>query len=452
MSKFYTAMRLSFTVVVSLFIALLGLYNGPAKVEAQNQKPLLSSRAENVNATSNVTLNFTMPSGFILSGTVKSADGTPVFTGSVRAQSGGQIYSGPIMFRGISSMYQIVLPAGAYSLSVESLALDPATGSALFITSDVPGMVTVMGNTTRDIALAPPPATVPISGNVTSAGTLPTEGGISFTSSDRKIAASVELDGSYSARLPKGTYDVAISLGDIQSGDEDASLILRMGMITVNGPQSFNFMLPTTVALSGTVKNSNGTPAVPSSVFAIDTNDLGSLPSGTVGCEGGSFFTFLATLGSASIDKDSTTGAYRLALPPRAYSVAVTLDLDPREEGASILSFPIPFLGLTLNADRTQNFVTPQLPPFVTISGKVTDATGQPVAGAIVSAFTSKITNTPNAAFSTAVETASDGSYQLRVLSGTEYTVLVCPPQPGGSKLLAIGKLNKAVETMLQLK
>jgi hypothetical protein len=146
----------------------------------------------------------------------------------------------------------------------------------------------------------------------------------------------------------------------------------------------------------------------------------------------------------------SSTGAYRLTLPPRAYSVGVSIDLDPSETVVSTLSFPFPFLELDLSTDRIQNFTVPPLPPFVTISGRVTDSSGRPVVGAIVSAFTTRITNTPNAAFSTGTQTGSDGMYQVRVLSGTNYTILVCPPRTPSPNPLVDGKPNRIFETILR--
>jgi hypothetical protein len=206
-------------------------------------------------------------------------------------------------------------------------------------------------------------------------------------------------------------------------------------MITISGPQMFNLMLPTTATLSGTVRQASGAAAVPSQVSAIDINDLSNLPGENVTPCGGAFFAFVVTSGVALIPEESATGTYRLTLPPATYRVAANLDLDPSEEVASTLSFPL-LLDLNLTTDRIQNFTVPPLPPFVTISGRVTDNNGQPVAGAFISAFTSMVLNTP-AAFSTGTQTDSNGMYELRVLSGNGYTLLVCPPQPMTPNLLA---------------
>lgn len=447
MSKFFGSKPPFYTIVVSVFITLLAFYHGPTAMGAQDQRPLLGTRVENVNATSNITLNLTLPSGFTLSGAVMSQDQMPIFFGSVIARSGNQTFTGPITFNytSFSSIYRLVLPPGTYTLSVQRL--DP--NASLFITSDLPGMVTVMGNLTLNITVPAPPATVPVSGNITSLGTLPTRGNISFSSSDRKIQALANFDRSYRLNLPRGTYDVSVSLELMHPDGLRQFLTLRLGMINVSGPQTANFKLPMTVTLSGTVRNSTGTPAVPSSVSALDPNDVANLPGG-VGCGGALSPVFVATFGGVSIPKESTTGAYRLTLPPRAYSVAVSIDLDQGDEVISSLTFPVPSQQLNLSTDQTLNFVVPPLPPFVTISGRVTDSSGQPVAEAIVFAFTSMIMNTPNATFSTSVQTGSDGSYQLSVLSGTNYTILVCPPQPASTNSQAASILNRLRQTFLR--
>jgi hypothetical protein len=67
----------------------------------------------------------------------------------------------------------------------------------------------------------------------------------------------------------------------------------------------------------------------------------------------------------------------------------------------------------------------------VLIYGTVTDAQGQAVPGARVSAATSMITNTPNATFVTETLTDSTGQYSLLTLSGTNYTLVTCPSVTG---------------------
>ncbi|MEO0249587.1 MAG: carboxypeptidase-like regulatory domain-containing protein [candidate division WOR-3 bacterium] len=422
--------------IISILITLWTLYHVPSGTEAQDQRPLLPRREDNITATSNLTRDFTLPGGVTLSGTIRGADGVPVFFGIVIARSGDRVFTGTITFTGLSSTYRVVLPPGTYQLSVQRPILGSDPETVLFITSDLPGTVTVAGDTTRNIVVPATPAVVTVTGNVISNGTLPTQGAISFISLDGKIQGSTSFDRSYRISLPAGTYQVGVSLEILHPGNLRQVLTLRAGMVTLsNRPQTFNITLPRTVTLSGNVRQAGGAAAVPSQVYAIDVNDLAHVPGGeATGC-GGAFSEFVATAGFVTVPEGSTTGEYRLTLPPASYRVTVNLDLDPREEVWSVLSFP-PLLELNLTADRTQNFTVPSLPPFVTISGRVTDSSGQSVAEASISAFTSMVLNTP-AAFSTRTQTDSNGRYELRVLSGHGYTLLVCPPQPMAPNRLA---------------
>jgi len=92
------------------------------------------------------------------------------------------------------------------------------------------------------------------------------------------------------------------------------------------------------------------------------------------------------------------------------------------------LTFPVPALRLEVRGDMTQDFIRPALGTIVTISGRVTDASGNPVAGAFIGASSSDLTDTPNAAVEASVESGDDGRYTLKVLSGRQYTLTCSPP------------------------
>jgi hypothetical protein len=419
-SKYSKSKLLFSPVVVSLLITLFAL--APTFVTvAQTQKPLLGTQVTNVTATTNITQNATLQVVSMLSGRVMGSSPVPIFSGTVIAQSGNQTFTGPITF---SSTYQVALPNGTYKLTVQIFDLN--LGGVL-IAFELPGTVTVTGNRTFDITVPASPMAVSISGKVTSQGTLPTKGTLSFNTADGKIRAFANFDGTYDAMLPAGTYDVSVIP---MFGSTGQFLSLSLGKITVSGARTVDFVLPAAVALSGTVKYMNGAAAVPSSVFAGDFNAQPQPNMELNPCSGNPLITQSLTTGSSSIGKDSMTGAYRFVLPTGTYNAFVSVDLDPRDEVDSTLAFPNPLLQLALSADRTQDFTVPATPSFVTISGTVTDSMGQPVARASVSAFTSMITNTPNATFFTSTTTGNDGKYEMRVLSGTGYTITFCPPQP----------------------
>jgi hypothetical protein len=125
------------------------------------------------------------------------------------------------------------------------------------------------------------------------------------------------------------------------------------------------------------------------------------------------------------IPGESATGAYRLLLPPGTYLLSAGVGFDSEE---AMLFFPVPPRERSLMADATQDFVMPELSPFVSLSGRITDERGQPVARASISAFSDALTDVPNAAFSTSVEADAQGRYRLPLLRGTRYEITICPP------------------------
>ena len=85
---------------------------------------------------------------------------------------------------------------------------------------------------------------------------------------------------------------------------------------------------------------------------------------------------------------------------------------------------------MTIPENQLRDFTLPPLPEVVLISGRVMDQQNQPVSGAHVNAVSSMVTATPTVLFSNDVETNDMGVYQLLALSGVDYTVTVCPPEP----------------------
>lgn len=411
-------MKLFRFVMVSFFIALLFI-SSSWNTQAQNPNNLLPTTVTNVNATSNITLNLTLPSGFILSGSITNPSGLPLLGGTVIAQSTNAAFSGLIVPQGVNATYSIVLPAGTYSLSVDRLVFDFMTGNSYFLEQSLGIMVTVNANTTRNLVLPPLPTTFAVSGTVTGSSAFPAQGAISFTSADGRIRAFTELDRSYSLLVPAGSYFVTISPEVSQPGGIEQGLIIAMGMVTVSGAQTFNFTLPNGVNLSGTVRRTNGSPVPGATVFATMANNNNPL---------------LATGATSVVPDQSTTGMYRMTTPPGTYNVGAAVDIDLGQGQQGSLVFPFPFQSLTVAGNQTRDFTVPNTPAVVVISGTVRTQQGQPVAGAVVGAFSTTITNTPNVAFASSTETNSAGMYQLRVLSGTNYTVEAEPAAAPGGK------------------
>ncbi|RMG48519.1 MAG: carboxypeptidase regulatory-like domain-containing protein [Acidobacteria bacterium] len=417
--------RYLFISVVCLSLTLFSIpLHQRVTAAAQAGRPLLATRVDGVNVTQDVSLDLVLPLGFTLSGSVRSADGLPVFFGFVRARSDQGSFTGSIIFTGLTSAYRLVLPGGTYRLSVIAglIDLNSEDSAPIFMATEIPQTVTVTGNQTFDLTVPGLPTTYQISGRITGAGTLPTRGAIQFRSTDQTILGSTDFDPEYRLRLPAGTYQVAVSFGV----DERESLSMRVGEVTVNGPGTFDIRLPDTVTLSGTVKRADGEPATPAEVLAFDADELSSVGDPD---EGPFTPALFVTGGIASIPEQSTTGDYTLSVPPGSYAVASIADIDLGEGVGGQLTFPFPFLELNLVTDTTHDFRLPPLPSTAIISGTVTDENGQPVAQALVSASTESIMNAPDARFSSSTLTNEMGRYTLTVLHGSDYTVAVTPPQ-----------------------
>lgn len=430
MSILTRSKRLFRRLVIALFIALAFFSSDRGVTVAQDPRPLLGARVTNVNATANHTRDLTTPSGVVLSGKIQDADSLPLASGIVLAQSGNQSFVGAITFTGAASSYRVVLPPGTYKLAVQRLVLGENTGTFMFITSDLPGETTIAGNHTVDLVAPALPKLNVVSGKVMSQGALPTRGQMAFSSADGKIIALGLLDETYEVELPAATYEVLALFGENDLGAAGKTILVRLSKITVSGAQTADFTLPKTATLSGTVKRMDGAPAAPSTLFAVDANDLPNLPATTSLPCALPLSLFLLTEGAVEIRQENTTGAYSLPLPMRNYRVAVNLDLDPESEATSVLSFPDPFQAVDLSSDRTQNFTVPPLPAYVMMTGRVTDQNGEPVVGADIMAFTSTITNTPNATFQASTQSGASGKYELKVLSGSDYFIQICPPDP----------------------
>lgn len=414
-----------------------------ACAQAQEARALLGTRRTDLDLTRDTTLDLMLPSGFVLSGKILTDDPTAVLGGLVLARSGEQLFEGPISIgfsaSGLTATYRLVLPAGTYHLFLRRGILDldsGSEGSLLSVTSDLSQMVTISGNRTLDLSLPRPPDLITLSGRIASAGGFPTKGFLSFLSSDRSVWAEVPFDRNYTVKLPPGSYTVQAG---VREGDDEEMAygsFFTLERITVNASGMRDFVLPPAVTLSGKVTDATGRPAVPSMIVAFQKADPASSPSGDPPpCQGSADFYFFLPPngGQASIPRSSTTGAYALKLPAGTYVLYASWDLSPEPEQDLLLTssaFAFSFLERSLETDAVQDFTAPPLPEWATLSGRITDERGQPVAGASPTAFSQALTNTPGAAFSTGTETDANGQYRLRVLSGTAYRLEVCPPSP----------------------
>jgi hypothetical protein len=373
---------------------------------------LLSTTETGIAATSNVVRNKTLLTGFRLSGAITG----PGQATGVLATSGSSIYAGVVNTS--TGRYVIVLPAGTYTLKISFTPNGVSSSQSLNVTSTVTGSVTVAGDTTANITL-PTVTLFNVSGTVIGLSNLSaTATGleINFVTADGSIDGTFSLNanGNYQGLLPAATYSSGIS-ASISHATSLLPISQTLGMYNL-GPATVSgatvippYTVPATATLSGTV-NGTGTPVIGVSVGA-------STESSTI---------------VSSSTADMLSAQYKMLLPRNlTYTVDVTMALISGSSYLGSIVFPNPGSSLNLSADVVNyNFTVPTLPSRVTISGKVTDASNNPVSDVSVLASSQSITNTPNLQFSTFAQTDAGGNYSISVLSGTNYQLVFYPPPP----------------------
>ncbi len=133
---------------------------------------------------------------------------------------------------------------------------------------------------------------------------------------------------------------------------------------------------------------------------------------------------------SSSCGMTAPGGEYQaLAVNNRSYLVNANVTLAAAGGFlAARLHYPTFNLRAVVNGTTTVDVELPNLPETVTISGKVTSASGDPLAGVLVSASSRMITRAGGVQFSAAAIADTDGVYRFKILSGTEYAVEFVPP------------------------
>jgi hypothetical protein len=377
-------------------------------------KALLSQVQTGVGATSNVTVNKTLPPGFRLSGTIQGGG----FGFLVTAQSGSNTYSGTVDF--LSGRYLVLLPAGAYTVKVV-FAPTAAGDQTVLMTYTYPSQVQVPADTTLNLTL-PSPTLFNISGAVSGTSNIPGAGSTSdlvFTSNDNSIQGLFPISaGTYSGVLPAGNYLVCITADNIQSGLLKENLsVYNVGTVNVSGNTTASFAVPNLVTLSGVASFSGVTPTS-GDISATDTANLSTDP-----------FVFLSGPRTSSVSfLTGFTGSYQMLLPQnRTYSMNVSYAPSTI---AGTVSYPVTMSTVNLTANAAYNFTVPSLPAQVTVSGRVTDNSGNGVGDVTVSAYTDSLTGAANTAFSAGSTTDSSGNYSFKILSGTNYQMSFDPKLP----------------------
>jgi hypothetical protein len=246
-----------------------------------------------------------------------------------------------------------------------------------------------------------------VSGTVAGLDMLPAtsagEGQISFNAVDSTAAAIFPLNettGAWQGSLPPGTFRAGIRVVS-DTGDQIIN-ISNLGTLTVsNGPATGSFAVPPTVQVSGTVTLA-GQPAASTGtwVFASDAGGFGN---------------------NAAVDAN---GNYHMILADnRDYRFSASVDNNTEH----IVFSPSGGNLVHVSGATTVDLTFPELPGTVTLSGKVTDPSGYPVAGTTVIASSNFIAGAPGVVFANAARTDNGGNYSITLLSGTNYQVVFDP-------------------------
>ena len=418
---------------------------------------LLLPRIETVaDLTQNRTQDIVLPPAFEISGAV-TTPGLGSFVLSVAALGGGESFGG--VFDIVSNRYRIGVPAGSFEVLFCYTAPPPVGEAPVILGVGAPQAsaflehsvdVTVNGDTTRDVVL--PNLTLRnFSGVVSNLGELPPELqdemglGLIFTSDDSPSAglALVQDGGAYSGLVTDGSYTATLFAGDIESVAA-VTILFDIGQFTINGDGGVvNLAVPDLVTLSGTV-TSPIAGLLPDDTFVAALDATGPL---------GLLANCIAGQGASVSAPNPASGAYMMPLiRNRSYRVNANLpvtSIGTPDEGSLFIPQLLP-APEQFNLDTLRDFNFPNPPAQVTLSGRVTDSGGNPVADADVEVFSENLQGTPNAFFSAGTDSDASGNYSITVLSGFNYRVEAekDPAPPGfGLSQAEIRKARKKADT-----
>ena len=394
----------------------LPVEEGAVQGTGQAVTALLDQTKTAITATSNATVNASLPAGFKISGQVTGALSSLL---SVSARSGDTQFSANLDTQ--SGRYVVVVPAGTYQLTACYVAQSAIPLGVPSLRYTQPTNVVVNADVTRDITI-PASALQMVSGAVTGLDQFPQDSVASLMFANSDLSAGVMAfllpGGAYSASLPNGTYTASLMV--VPTGLSQSLLgLFNVGTLTVSGATSANFAAPAVVTLSGaaTRAGASGMPAN-SSLSVLDKTAPIQAVTGCVA----QLATSVGALATAN-------GAYSMLVPRnRQLQASVMYPLGT----IGFLLFPVGGRDLpALTANRTENFAIPAPPGNVTISGKVSKTGGQGVADVAVGAFSNQLTGVAGQLyFVGGVQTDGSGNYTITVPSGTNYQMSFAPPKP----------------------
>jgi hypothetical protein len=368
--------------------------------------PLPASQS-GIDATTNVAYNKTLRPGYHLSGSIRGS----VYPWAVTAQSGSNSYSDNVGF--YPARYDIVLPAGTYTVKATIATAVSGQYKGTFIDYTYPTPVTVSDHTTLDINITPP-ALFSVSGSITGMEKISANSSfqLSIVSKDNTIIGYCPVtNGAYTLLLPAGDYTAGIIAFDVPSGGLNENMgIFNIGAIHISGNTTQNFAIPDLAILSGAASFPGNTPGAVT-ITAVDSSDSSDF----------SQISRTTILSAVS----GFNGSYRMMLAKdRTYNMNISYLLS----GGSV-QFPLTASTVNLTQDSTYDFKIQALPAEVQINGKVVDNTGAGISSVTVAATSESLTGATDAGFAATTATDSNGNYSIKVLSG-KYRLTFTPPGP----------------------
>jgi|GEM_PF-1784339 len=334
----------------------------------------------------------------------------PVVTATVRATEVTGANQGGSAGVNPDGTYQMALLPGTYDISVDYWSGESWQGTWIDSGSwgyPGPQNLLVGADSTQDIDMP----LYPLIGKVTDTSGNPLPGvqlsyfGSSSNGSTANGSATTSaeagFEGTYKLYFPPGTY----------------SLEVKPAAGTRFVPVTVEVSIPGTVPpvelreqplLSGTV-TINGVPIQPGMTDPVVTATVRATE--VTGANQG---------GSAGVNPD---GTYQMALLPGTYNISV--DYWSRESwhgtGISLASWGYPGPeNVSIGEDTTQDIDI----PLHTLTGKVTDTSGNPVPAVQLSYFGSH----SNGSITTSAETGFEGTYKLYFLQETNHLQVTSPP------------------------
>ena len=367
--------------------------------------PLLAKTATGIVATTNVTVDQTLDGGFRIMGKING----PGWPAGIQAQNNtGDVFNGRTDQD--TGKYLIVVPAGTYALKVGFGHADDWGEIATFITD--PNPVQVSGDTTRDVTL---PAKADLHEvTLTIGGQSPwyvfSHHNEIFTSLDNTVWGYFDQT---TPHLPDGKYLVSIQ---ILSG-----VLFNIGTVNVSGMDvTADLPLQPTAKLSGRITIGNSPVPAGAQVVIVD----GTVPTDNPWPATSTVYTY----NSEQYTSYLLTGrnySVTASIPPDGlvdFHPGINFGINP------LITYPRIPNTITLSGDTVIDFNLPVLPGYVTISGRVTDASGNGVKDVAVDVFGEMLTGAPNTAFSSSTITDAKGNYSVSVISGNNYQLKFTPP------------------------